>query len=137
MSTDNKKDPDADLKFEQRARAELRQAVAATTPQVRARLDAIVAAAAREAPRGKPWRRWSVALPVAGGITAASLAVILLLPGKLPPAQPAGSQADDLALLLNVDNLDLLERMEFYQWLEREPKLLEGDVTAPAGKQRS
>jgi len=137
MSTENKTGPDADRDFEQRARAELQQRVAATSPAVRARLEAMAAAAAREVPRGSSRLRWSLALPAVGGLLAASLAVVLLWPAKLPPEKPADAPADDLALLLNVDNLDLLERMEFYQWLERDPELLEGDVPASPAGQRS
>ncbi len=51
-----------------------------------------------------------------------------------PPPIPA----DDVALLLNVDNLDLLEQMEFYLWLEREPGVLDAaDAKASEPPRRS
>jgi hypothetical protein len=112
--------------FERQAKADLRRAVAGTSPETRARLEEIVTRAVRESAERapQPRSRWWLSLPLAGGSVAAAVAVLLWSPAESPP-RPAGSQADDLALLLNVDNLDLLEGMEFYQWLEREPGLLE------------
>lgn len=121
--------------FEQRSRAELRRAVADLSPEVRARLDEMAALAAREAPGGRRRRIWRVALPLGGGLAAATLAVFMWPSADLAPARPGGP-ADDMALLLNVDNLDLLEQMEFYQWLERQPGLLE-NAAKPVDAQRS
>jgi hypothetical protein len=121
--------------FEARARAELRRAVAGTPAQVRARLDAAVERALREQPRTSGPRAWRIALPL-GGIAAAACAVILMSQRPAPMAQPAEANAGDLALLLNVDNLDLLEQLEFYQWLDREPAELE-DTGAPPAAQSS
>jgi negative regulator of sigma E activity len=123
--------------FEARARAELRRAVAETPAQIRARLEAAVERALREQPRTRRPRAWRVALPL-GGIAAAACAVILFTTRQQPApiAQPAEANAGDLALLLNVDNLDLLEQLEFYQWLDREPAELE-DTGAPPAAQSS
>lgn len=122
--------------LERRARADLRRMVAGTSPRLRDRLDEIARDAAREAPRPKPLRGWRMAFPVGGGVLAATLAVVMLKPQ--PPAPvAAGAKGDDLVLLLNVDNLDLLEQMEFYQWLDREPGLLDAGAPAPADPQRS
>jgi hypothetical protein len=123
--------------FEARARAELRRVVAETPAQIRARLEAAVERALRAQPRTSRPRAWRVALPL-GGIAAAACAVILLATRQQPApiAQPAEANAGDLALLLNVDNLDLLEQLEFYQWLDREPAELE-DTGAPPAAQSS
>jgi negative regulator of sigma E activity len=123
--------------FEARARAELRRAVAETPAQIRARLEAAVERALREQPRTSRPRAWRVALPL-GGIAAAACAAILFTTRQQPApiAQPAEANAGDLALLLNVDNLDLLEQLEFYQWLDREPAELE-DTGAPPAAQSS
>ena len=52
--------------------------------------------------------------------------------------KPPPISADDVALLLNVDNLDLLEQMEFYLWLDREPGVLEAaGANAPESPRRS
>jgi hypothetical protein len=124
-----------DEDLERRARAELRRMVSGTPPRVRERLDEMARQAAREAPRPRPFRGWRMAYPLGGGVLAAALAVVMLKPQ--PPAPPTGAPGDDLALLLNVDNLDLLEQMEFYQWLDREPGLLDAGAPAPADPQRS
>jgi hypothetical protein len=129
-----------DEELEKRARADLRRMVSGTSPRLRERLDEIARDAAREAPRPAPFRGWRLAFPVGGGVLAAVLAVVMLKPPQPPqPAAPvaSGAQGDDLVLLLNVDNLDLLEQMEFYQWLDREPGLLDAGAPAPADPQRS
>jgi hypothetical protein len=129
-----------DPEFERRARADLKRMVNETSPEVRRRLDEMAAGVARAAPRRKTLRGWQVALPVGGGVLAAALAAVFLRPPDAPAgktaANPAG-KGEDLALLLNVDNLDLLEQMEFYQWLDREPGLLDAETTAPTDSQRS
>jgi hypothetical protein len=124
-----------DEDLERRARAELRRMVSGTPPRVRERLDEMARQAAREAPRPRPFRGWRMAYPLGGGVLAAALAVVMLKPQ--PPPPPTVAPGDDLALLLNVDNLDLLEQMEFYQWLDREPGLLDAGAPAPADPQRS
>ena len=121
-------DDAADRAFEQRARDELRRSIDQTPPDVRAQLDRSVERALREP--GRP-RMIRFALP-AGAV--AVIAGLLLAQPWSTPVTPPVSATDDFALLMNVDNLDLLEQMEFYQWLDREPALLEND--AP-GAQRS
>jgi hypothetical protein len=123
-----------DEQFEQRARTQLRRLVADTPADLRARLDGMAERAAREAPRTTQRRLWRVAIPVGGGL-AAALAMLMLRPADVAPVD-GPSPAGDMALLLNVDNLDLLEQMEFYRWLESEPALLEG-AGVPADAQRS
>lgn len=71
-------------------------------------------------------------MPVTGVVTAALIGVIFLLPDTTPqqPFRDALA-ADDMTLLLDGDNLDLIEEMEFYAWLDSEA-LLETD-SSPAG----
>ncbi len=123
---------DVDLVLERRLRADLKSLVDSTDPVLRDRLQSAAAAAARQA---RPVRHYRTRMAWAVGIGAAAAGVLVLtiwLPGAAPE-QPRPPVADDLALLLNVDNLDLLEQMEFYRWLDREPALLEG-VPASAGQ---
>lgn len=122
-----------DPEFERRARADLRRMVSETSPEARRRLDEMVSGVIRDAPRRIAFRGWRVALPVGGGVLAAALAVFMLRPADVPVEKPAAS-GDDLALLLNVDNLDLLEQMEFYQWLDREPGLLDAAADSAEGQ---
>jgi hypothetical protein len=120
--------------LEQRLRADLRRLVAATSPEVRKQLEDMARAAARESRAGRRPRAWRLGLPIGIGAAAVStLVLVMWRPVTPPPEEPTAT--DDLALLLNVDNLDLLEQMEFYQWLDREPALL--DSAADPGAQRS
>jgi hypothetical protein len=146
MSPQDDQESASNQAFEQQAKTDLRRAVADTSPEVRARLDAMVAVAVREA-SGQPARSarsarsarfaWRVAWPVGGGVAVAVLAAWML--GREPgtPDGKPSARADDLALLLNVDNLDLLEQMEFYLWLDREPGVLKDAAAAPVDGQRS
>lgn len=126
-----------DPEFERRTRADLRRMVDETSPEIRRRLDEMVSGVMRDAPRPRRHRGWRLALPVGGGVLAATLAAVMLRPVDTPANKPAAVQGDDLALLLNVDDLDLLEQMEFYKWLDREPGLLDPEAADSADPQRS
>jgi hypothetical protein len=136
MSSENDHQPPDQSAFGRQARADLRRSVAETTPEVRARLDEMVAVALRERPAA-PARTWRLALPVTGSVAAAVMVAVLVFREPAPVEKPASSTADDLALLLNVDNLDLLEQMEFYLWLDRQPGVLPEAGAEPSAPQRS
>ena len=124
--------------FERMVKDELRKAVADTSPVVRTRISAMAAAAVRQEPR--PAGRFRAAYIPLGGVAALAVVVvavqILRAPGAIVEASPIS--ADDVALLMNVDNLDLLEQMEFYLWLEQEPGLLDATgARAPEPPRRS
>src|SRR5688500_1340250 len=94
--------------FEERVKADLRRIVAGTSPGLRARIAKVTTTAIDEAQRDAP-RRWLPTLIPAGGVAALALTVVAIqllqqpaAPEKLAPIPPA-----DVALLLNVDNLDL------------------------------
>lgn len=138
MSPENDQDSASQRDFEQQAKADLRRSVAEITPKVRARLDEIVSQAIREAPAAPVRRTWRLAWPVGAGLAAAMLAIVLFRHDPPAPIEkPASAAADDLALLLNVENLDLLEQMEFYLWLDREPGVLPDAAATPPASQRS
>lgn len=138
MSPENDQDSASQRDFEQQAKADLRRSVAGITPKVRARLDEIVSQAIREAPAAPVRRPWRLAWPVGAGLAAAMLAIVLFRHDPPAPIEkPASAAADDLALLLNVENLDLLEQMEFYLWLDREPGVLPDAAATPPASQRS
>ena len=125
--------------FEQRVKADLRRIVADTSPEVRARISEMAAAAMRE--RRRPASRLRSVLIPLGGVAAIAVVVITMQVLKSPPGaieKPPPISADDVALLLNVDNLDLLEQMEFYLWLDREPGVLDAaGAKAPEPPRRS
>ena len=129
--SENERDPKDLPALERRAREDLGRMVSATRPEIRARLDALAAEAARAAAKHRQpraWRTWSIGLCAAA---ASALIVVMWMPSTAPVA-PAPAAADDMALLINVDNLDLLEQMEFYQWLDRDPAVLENASTSGA-----
>ena len=107
--------------FERRARADLRELVDGTSAELRARISRVTNEALERAarPRRLASRLW---VPVA---SAAAIAVValLLVPQRDARLDTPGDALvpDDMALLMNVENLDLLEQMEFYQWLDRNP----------------
>ena len=120
-------------------KADLRRIVADTSPEVRARISGMAAAAVRE--QRRPASRFRPALIPLGGVAALAVVVITVQMLKSPPGaieKPPPISADDVALLLNVDNLDLLEQMEFYLWLDREPGVLDAaGAKAPEPPRRS
>jgi hypothetical protein len=118
----------ADRAFEQRARAELR-ADERTPPHVHAKLDRIVELALQQPTRP---RSLGIVLPAAAVAVLAGIIVMQVGRHSDVSATPA---SDDFALLIDGDNLDLLEQMEFYQWLDRQPGIL--DESAPGSAQRS
>ncbi len=128
-------DEEADRAFEQRARAELRRRLEQTPPELRARLDHVVDRALQEPPRRSQALRFGLSMGVAAVIASIIVVQQMRIPDA-PAARPAAA-ADDLALLLNAD-LDLLEQMEFYQWLDQHPGAADGVATPPSDEaQRS
>lgn len=119
-------------------KADLRRLVESTSPRTRARLDQLVDVALRERVKQRRSVR-QVAWPI-GAVAASTAAVMLALHAWREDLAPAtsmaasASAADDVALLLNVDDLDLLERMEFYRWVEQQPGMLEGERSRGAGE---
>lgn len=88
----------------------------------RARARAIEAAGSRGSPA---WLAPSRLVP-AGALAAAGLAALVLWqnPGA-PPAPVETTVLNDLDLLLEDEELDLLEELEFYAWLLGQPELME------------
>jgi hypothetical protein len=109
---------DGDERFERGAAELLREGAADVDAATASRLNRARQRALAEL--GRPpllsvWRRWQPAF-VAG---AAALALALLVVPR-PTATPAASAeaAADLELMLAEDNLELIEELEFYEWLE-------------------
>jgi hypothetical protein len=63
-----------------------------------------------------------------GGVAAALLVVALSWQVLDAPVAPAASVVlNDLDLLLEGENIDLFEELEFYAWLLEQPELLEAE----------
>jgi hypothetical protein len=130
--------PDND-DFERRARADLRRIVDETPRALCARIATVTSDAIGQAraPRRKPW---PVLVPAGGmaALVAAIVALSWLRPDRGEPVRGTPIDADDVALLLNVDNLDLLEQMEFYLWVDQQSGALDAAGASPsAPSQRS
>lgn len=125
----NDKKPEADRgTLESRAKALFDESVDGLDARVRSRLTQAryIAVAELELQRESWLRRW--AIPV-GGLTAATLAIGIVVvldgsPGMGNEGQPtvAALAVEDVAILSDADNLELLEDMEFYAWLENQPE---------------
>ena len=88
------------------------------------------AVAAAESSRSARMLQPSQLVPI-GGAAAVALTVALIWPGSVAPVGPEEATVlGDLDILLEGENLDLFEDLEFYAWLLQQPDLLEGDEAA-------
>ncbi len=85
---------------------------AATLSQLNQRRQAALAEVASKDSRVL-WGRW---LPAAG-VTAAAVVAVVMLQGQ-PDVGPPVDEAADFEILLSEDNLEMIEDLEFYAWLE-------------------
>lgn len=76
-------------------------------------------AAARKRAIAKTSAKWYWSLPT-GLATAATTVLVVTLWMTSPGDQLPDTPMDDLELLTTTDALELLEELEFYQWLESE-----------------
>ena len=110
--------------FERRSKALFDTSVDGLSDAVRSRLTQVRHQALSRVSPDKsrlPRRLWISAV----GLSAAAVLVIMVLPSfKADRALPATfAAADDMALLLNPDDLEMLEDMEFYAWLDSNPQV--------------
>lgn len=115
-----------------RARQLFADSVQSVDGQTRSKLAQARARAVEAA--GSRRRRWlpaPAALMPVGGIAAAALAVALIwqIPGA-PPVSIETAVLSDLEILLDGEDLDLLEDLDFYAWLLEQPEWLNDDATA-------
>lgn len=119
--------PEELSRLERRAQELFRETTAELDGHIRSKLTQARHAAltAAQAP-GARWRHWR--LPAAGFATAA-LAALLFLNVRTPkPMNPETPAVDDMEIIASADNLDLLEDVDFYAWLDTEP-----DAGLPGG----
>jgi hypothetical protein len=111
----------------ERARQLFADSVTGLDGHTRSRL-AQARAAAVAAAGGRGWEAWllpSRLVPL-GGAAAALLALLVFWQSPGTPVAPAASVVlNDLDLLLEGENLDLFEELDFYAWLLEQPELLE------------
>jgi hypothetical protein len=127
----NEADSKREREIEQRARELFAESVAGLDGETRSRLTRARAAAvaAAGARRMSPWFTPSRLVPV-GAAAVALLAFTLVSQSPQAPVTPAAAVVlNDLDLLLEGENLDFFEELDFYAWLLEQPELLEADAS--------
>lgn len=113
-----------------RARKAFQDSVRNLDGSTRSRLAQARARAVDAAGRRRIW--WPLPSPLVplGGIAAACLVAVLFwqMPAfRVAPIEP--QVLTDLDILLDGEELELFEELEFYAWLLEQPELLEADET--------
>ena len=72
-------------------------------------------------------RRWSGTWLPAGAAAALAVAVVTIMLGRMPDGgsdlESTVATDTDLQMLLTTDDLELIEELEFYAWLDEQPEL--------------
>ena len=72
-------------------------------------------------------RRWSGTWLPAGVAAAAAAVLVTIMLGRMPDGGPdlesSVATDTDLQMLLTTDDLELIEELEFYAWLDEQPEL--------------
>jgi hypothetical protein len=115
-------DPSRDVRepdeLEQRAKSLFDESVERLDGHTRSKLTRARQAALDELKHHRA-RRWL--MHPLGGLTAAALVavVVLMWPGVVrTPTGPGAEPMDDLELVANGDDIDMLQDVEFYAWLD-------------------
>jgi len=127
MNTDNVSE---DRALEERTKLIFDESVSALDAQTRSKLTRARYRALEELPgRSAPgWRAWWIP---AGAVAAGVLAVMLLWQGQ-PPVAPEAQTFDvaalsDLEILLGEEELDMIQELEFYAWLDEQAEIAPAD----------
>ena len=114
--------------FQERSAQLLREGTQNLSGHVRSRLTQARHAAVEEARRSRVLRQWLAWAP-AGALAAALVIAVVMLTGQpakqeFPAAVAPGAEhsaMDDLELLAGSESFELLEDLEFYDWLDAAP----------------
>lgn len=114
--------------FHERSAQLLREGTQNLSGHVRSRLTQARHAAVEEARRSRVLRQWLAWAP-AGALAAALVIAVVMLTGQpakqeFPAAVAPGAEhsaMDDLELLAGSESFELLEDLEFYDWLDAAP----------------
>ena len=119
-----------DRDFEERKKRLFDQSVAALDGATRSKLTQARYRALEElvGPRKPIWNRsW---LP-AGAAAAVAVLSLMLWQGQLEPVSDAGfdvAAVTDLEILLGEEELEMVEELEFYAWLDEQAELTSGQI---------
>lgn len=101
--------------FEQRSKALFDEGVDGLSGNIRSRLTQARHRALEQAESTHPSRRawWAAA-----GVAAVALLAVAIVPRIRERGMPEQLAAEDLAMLVEADDLELIENIEFYAWVE-------------------
>ncbi len=119
-----------DRDFEERTKLLFEQSVAALDGQTRSKLTQ-ARYRALEKLAAKPQGIWSRSWLPAGAVAAVALMSLMLWQGQMAPVADGGfdvAAATDLEILLGEEELELIEELEFYAWLEEQAELTSGEI---------
>ena len=105
--------------FEKKARALFEDSVERLDAGTRSKLTQARNRALDEVKQGAARRRWIWA-PAGGFAVAAVVAVGVVLWSGHTSQQPGEAALEDLEIVADSDNLELLEDVEFYAWLDEQ-----------------
>jgi hypothetical protein len=125
-------EPDATSGIEARSKAVFDASAGEVNASVRSRLTQARFAAVAELERGKRslWQR--LLLPASGAATAAIVAALLIGPGTHRTVSGPVLADEDMPMLLGSDNMEMIEDMEFYAWLDEDT--LEDEAPRPVAQ---
>ena len=103
--------------LEDRARALFEDSVERLDARTRSKLTQARNRALDEVTKGAARRRWIWA-PAGGFALAAIVAVVMWSGGLRSGAEPDALALEDIDIVADSENLDMLEDVEFYTWLE-------------------
>ena len=119
-----------DRDFEERAKLLFDESVAALDGETRSKLTQARYRALEELkPRRQPLLSRAL-VPVGAAAVVATLTV-MLWQGQISPVDDANfdvAAVTDLEILLSEEELDMIEELEFYAWLEEQVELTEGQI---------
>jgi type VI protein secretion system component VasF len=116
----NQSNQSGDQRFERETQRLFTQSVAALDGQTRSRL----AQARTKAIAARRRPAWSMPGRLVLPAAAAAVTAALLVWQMLPPAatDPAVAELADLEILFGEDDLELIEELEFYAWIDEQPE---------------
>jgi hypothetical protein len=115
MSTDREPGP-----LEQRAQELLQASADGLDGRIRSRLTQARSAAVEEACKSRSPFLWRTVVP-AGALAGAAALAFVLWSGAPAPAPASLHSLDDLDLIVTSESFELLEDLEFYEWVATDP----------------
>ena len=109
---------EADERFIAQAKEHFEESVHGLDGATQSRLNQARHKAMEEIATNKGFGRWNQWVPVAGVAAAAVFAVVLLRGNPTMDELVPATTASDFELLLNQDDFEMFEDLEFYSWID-------------------